>query len=174
MSDQIEAGDGFSAVEKSSGGYGITGRYPFYGEVKSEDDSFEVILQNSSAPTCEDINIYLKVTDSVSSILNFTFGPENSGVQTLELVNNLDGLLVLDASGDPEHPESRLNLLSGSSGVTVLVTDGDGTLHFLAAPDGKHVFGVSKYEYETGKFKPLWCWYGITTCEDACAETEES
>ena len=77
MSDEINLGPGFSGVGRSDGCYQVNGRYPFYGEVKSENDSFEVVLQNSVAPPYHDVNIYLATAESVQSVLAFTQGETN-------------------------------------------------------------------------------------------------
>ena len=172
MAEEQKLGDGFTSLEASGKGYKVNGEYPFISELKSPDHAFEISLENSTPP-CTKINITLIASPSVESVLNFSVEETaETIIHRLEAIKSVTGLLALGGGNSDDNENSNLQIMSAPSATSLLVSEADGTVHFLTAPPGTTVFGVSKHEYEPGKFVGEWCWYSITDAEDICSETE--
>lgn len=167
-----EATAEFVSVEGAESGYQVNGKYPFISDVKSPDHAFEISLKYS-APQATEVNIHLIADPTVSGILNFSVEASEENVRHIfsaEVSGN--GLLILGGGSSEDKRNSSLEVMTAPSATSLLVSEPDGSVHFLTAPPGTSVFGVSRHEYEPEQYTPEWCWYGIVEDRDICSETE--
>ena len=162
----------FVSVVGTESGYQINGEYPFISDVKSFDHAFEISMKYSP-PQATMVNIHLIADATVNDVLNFSVEVSDENVRHIFSARECgNGFLTLGGGSSEENRNRSLQVMMAPSITSLLVSEPDGSVHFLTAPPGMSVFGVSKQEYEPGQFIPEWCWYGIVEDKDICSEIE--
>ncbi len=132
-------------------GSGVNADYSLINEVKSTDQSVLVVMPGDAGSPV-DLKVAIKPHSSVIGL--FQIEVTAPGEHTLSVSTGASGLVWINASG-------TLQVLPAPAGRAVLVSNSDGSCHWLAVPGEFGVLGVSGGE---------WTWYSVDECIGPCSE----